>query len=319
MKTKEVVLFSPLNWGLGHATRIVPLVKREQQKGNKVVIAAGGRAFDFLCREFKELKIIYFPNFNVYYWRKPFFNVGLLIQMPLFFAYIFVEYFFVKKIVKQNKVTKIISDNRYGVFSKKTKNIIVTHQLFIKLPFVFKLLEPFLHFVTCQLVGIFDECWVPDYKEFDKSLSKELSHKKRIPKNVKYIGPLSRFSHYNIVYNDFYLSSCPDVLVIISGPEPSRSLFESEVEKRFANTDKKVLMVCGKPNDTSSNTFGNIKKVNHLNSQELFFYLKNSKQIISRCGYSTLMDLHVLGLKAELSATPNQTEQEYLLSINIKR
>lgn len=311
-----MVLFSPLNWGLGHATRLVPLVKREQQKGNKVLIVAGGRAFDFFCEEFKELEIIYFPNFNVSYWRKPFFNVGLLLQMPLFFVSIFVEHFRLKKILKKNQVTKIISDNRYGVFSKKIKSIIVTHQLFIKLPFVFKLFEAFLHFVTCQLISVFDECWVPDYEDFEKSLSKELSHGKKIPKNVKYIGPLSRFSHYNMVYCKFSASVFPDVLVIISGPEPSRSLFEVELEKRFANTEKKILMLCGKPNEESSKISGNIKKVNHLKSEELFFYLKNSKQIIARCGYSTLMDLHVLGLKAELSATPLQPEQEYLLSIN---
>lgn len=316
MKKKDVVLFSPLNWGLGHATRIVPLIKEEQKNGNNVLVAAGGRAFDFFCKEFKDIKIIYFPNFNVSYWRKPFFNLGLLIQMPLFFVSIFVEHFFVKKIIKKHNITKVISDNRYGVFYKKIKNIIVTHQLFIKLPFLFKVFEPFLHFITRKLVNVFDECWVPDYADLNKSLSKELSHGKKIPKNVKYIGPLSRFSDYSIVCNDFCLSSCPDILAIISGPEPSRTIFEKEVEKRFANTDKKVLMVCGKPEEASNEVFGNIKKVSHLDSKTLLFYLKNSDNIISRCGYSTLMDLHILGLQAELSATPKQPEQEYLLSIN---
>ncbi len=313
MQKQDTILFCPLNWGLGHATRIVPLINKSISEGHNVIIGANGVALSFLQQEFPKIECVRLKGFNVSYWTKPFFVVGLLLQMPLFYFSILIEHLGIKRLVKQKNITKIISDNRYGLRSSSTKNIIITHQLFIKLPKAFRVFEPFTHYITRKLLQKFHECWVPDYAEQERSLSGELSHGKPVWDNVKYIGPLSRFQDFK---EESTAKSYPDVLIIISGPEPQRSYFEKEMEKRFSGTEKEVLMVCGKPQISQEIFDDNTKKVNHLSTQELFQHLTNCKQIISRSGYSTIMDLHVLNRTAEIIPTPGQSEQEYLAELH---
>ncbi len=309
MQNQETILFCPLNWGLGHATRIVPLINKSIEEGHKILIGANGAAFSFLQQEFPNIECIKLKGYNVTYWPKPFFVLGLLLQMPLFYFSIFIERFRINRIVKQKNITKIVSDNRYGLHSCKTKNIIITHQLFIKMPKALKVFESVTHFITRRLLQKFDECWVPDYADQERSLSGELSHGKYIWNSIKYIGPLSRFHNYIADTNG---ESYPDVLIIVSGPEPQRTIFEKEMEVRFDDSGKSVLMVCGKPQLNEEIYDGNIIKVNHLSTEEMFLHIKNCKQIISRSGYSSIMDLHVLNRQAELIPTPGQSEQEYL-------
>lgn len=311
MQKHETILFCPLNWGLGHATRIVPLIKQSVAEGHNVIIGANGVSLSFLQQEFSEIESVEIKGFNVRYWPKPFFVLGLLLQMPLFYCSILLEHFQVKKVVKQRQITKIVSDNRYGLWNRKTKNIIITHQLFIKAPKALKIFDPILHFVTRKLLQRFYECWVPDYEDYNRSLSGELSHSKQIWSNVKYIGPLSRFQNY-IIENNLGKNDYPDVLIIISGPEPQRTKFESEMTERFLGKSETVLMACGKPHSNAEIWHANIRKVNHISTKELLLHIKNCKQIIARSGYSTIMDLHVLNRTAELIPTPGQSEQEYL-------
>ena len=221
-----------------------------------------------------------------------------------------------KRIIKLYNIDEVISDNRYGLWNQKVKSVLITHQIFIQLPKFLKPLSGFVHWCTHALISRFDECWIPDYADVNKSLAGNLSHGKRLPANARYIDPLSRFQSYS---SDFKTEDIPDVLALISGPEPHRSLFELEVEQRFKNSDQQVLLVCGKPGlITKSSTYSNIRKVSHLNTAQLMFFLKNSKKVIARSGYSTIMDLHVINVVAELSSTPGQTEQEYLQEWNTR-
>jgi hypothetical protein len=314
MQQTETILFAPLNWGLGHATRIVPLIKKEIEKGNTIIIAAEGNGYKFLKQEFPNSTFIHIPGFRVRYAPKPFFLLGLIFQMPFFGLSFIGEHFNLKKVISQYNITTVISDNRYGLWSNKVRSILITHQLFIQLPKSIKWLEPILHNLTRKLVNKFTECWVPDYENISKSLSGLLSHGISIPKNVRYIDPLSRFvdSHIQLPKNNL---KTYEVLVLISGPEPYRTLFENEMTERVSNKNDQVLMVCAKLNNYSElyqSKYSNITKVPHLPTTDLYFYLKRANNIIARSGYSTIMDLHVLGLKAELIPTPGQTEQEYL-------
>jgi hypothetical protein len=313
MEKNETILFAPLNWGLGHATRLVPLINEALNTGSKVIIAADGVALKFLQFEFPHLAFVTLTGYRIKYAPKPFFLLAMLLQMPIFYASIWMEHYWLKKIIHQFKVDTVISDNRYGLRNRKVKSILITHQLFIQLPYALKMLEPILHNITHRLIEPFNECWVPDYQNMKGSLSGKLSHGLKVPKNVRYINPLSRFSDY--IYFDTEKPMKPfEVLVLISGPEPHRTYFEKEMENRFVNKNKSVLMVCGKPDDNEVKPLliNDITKVSHLNTAELHFYLTHAKKIIARSGYSTLMDLHVLNLNAELIATPGQTEQEYL-------
>lgn len=308
METIEKILFAPLNWGLGHAARIVPLVQNEIDKGNLVYFTATGLAKGFLKKEFPNAQFIEAPEFKIRYAQKPFFTTVLFLQMPLFFISFFRDWYYLRSIIKLHGITKVIADNRYGFHNKNIKSILVTHQLFIKLPGVLKILEPFLHFVTRLLINRFNECWVPDYKEIRGSLCGTLAHGKNVPDNVKYIDPISRFS--NFVLNNG--ENKYDVVALISGPEPQRSIFEENLTERFKESRSRVLFICGKPNNNELEHIGNITKVPHMSSTKIANYINNTKKVIARSGYSTIMDLHVLNVEAELIPTPGQTEQEYL-------
>jgi hypothetical protein len=319
MTDTDIILFAPLNWGLGHATRIVPLINNYMLKGNRVVIAGSGASINFLKLEFPTLEFIYLSNFKIRYAPKPLFIWFLLLQMPFFYLSFWVEYFKLKRIINRYKITTVISDNRYGLWSKKVRSIIITHQIFIQLPKLLKFIEPTLHFITRKLINRFNECWVPDFEDIENSLSGKLSHGFQMPNNIKYIGPLSRSTCVEETYNSASVKQTkrdiPDILIVISGPEPQRTQFELEMEQRFANTTKKVLMVCGNPQPIpfiSTPLNKGVLKIEHLNSNELKFYFTHTSHIISRSGYSTIMDLHALGVLAELIPTPGQTEQEYL-------
>lgn len=312
MVEKQTVLFAPLNWGLGHAARMVPLINNSLLQGDKVIIGADGAALEFLKLEFPQVKIVKLTGYTICYARQPFFLFYMLLQMPIFYSSIWIEHFRLSRLIKHYKISTIISDNRYGLWNKNVKSILLTHQLFIQLPKTIKFLESILHWVTALLVRKFDVCWVPDFQNIENSLSGKLSHGINIPKNVTYIGPLSRFKAKPKAINKEPTNNY-EVVVLISGPEPHRTYFEDDMTKRFAYSHKKVLMVCGKPgNKNRIDGPLNIKKVEHLNTPELIFQLVQAKHIVARSGYSTLMDLHALNLKAEFIPTKGQTEQEYL-------
>jgi hypothetical protein len=241
--------------------------------------------------------------------------------MPLFLGAIIWEHWKLKKLIRNYAITQVVADNRYGLWNKKARSVLITHQLFIQLPRPMRIFAPLLNKITRWLILRFDECWVPDFEDPELSLSGALSHGKSLPENVQFIGPLSRFANYSFPQNYIIPGFKPDVLILISGPEPFRSRFEKEMEERFAKSWQSVLMVCGKPGvELSENKVLNnqhtFTKVTHLSTPDFCFYLKNTPQVISLAGYSTLMDLHALGRDAELIPTPGQTEQEYLVNFH---
>lgn len=311
MNTIENILVCPLNWGLGHATRDVQIIKEQLLKGNKVMVAASGNPRAFLKNEFPDLPFIELPGYKITYAQKPFFLIWLLVQLPVFLYSIIQEHQQLKQIIRRYKITQVISDNRYGLWNRSITSVLITHQIFIQLPKHLQFFSGIVRRIMRKFILKFDECWVPDYEDETISLCGSLAHGKKLPENVKYIGPLSRFKNFDGSYQSSHM---PDVLAIISGPEPQRTIFERQIEQRFAASDQNVLMVCGLPDYKITNSkYANIKKVNHLSTPELGHCILYSKKIISRSGYSTIMDLHVLGKKAELFATPGQTEQEYLI------
>lgn len=318
MKHQERILISPLNWGIGHATRLAPIINNYKSSGHKVILAGTGISLEFLKNEFPDLEYVILGGFTGRYAKKPFFMLFLLIQMPLFLISIFTERYKLAKIIRQYRITTVISDNRYGLINRKVKCILITHQIFIKLPPILAPVEPVLHHITRHIIQQFNECWIPDYENYSESLAGQLCHGKKMPNNIKYIGPLSRFKNLNLIDNPIVVEDF-ETLILISGPEPYRTQFEKEMENRFRNSAQKVLMVCGKPgSNNQSELFGNLQKVNHLKTPELYFYLTRVNKIIARSGYSTIMDLHLLGLSGELIPTPGQTEQEYLAGWNKK-
>lgn len=298
----------PLDWGLGHASRCVPIINKFIKEGKKVVIGADKAPLAFLKQEFPELEIVIIPGVPIMY-DKNGSLLKLFCEAVKFYRFIKKEHQLLDKIILEKKIDCVVSDNRYGLYSKKIKSIIITHQIFPKTPFG----ESFLIKRINTLLGNFNEVWVPDYKG-EKTLSGDLSHgEQKKPKNIKYIGPLSRFKKINSAATKDYKY---DICAIISGPEPQRSMFEKEIEEKVLSGGLTAVIFRGKPEEKIIKSPSNIKVFNHASTKEMQRAILESKLVICRSGYTSIMDLATLNKKAILVATPGQTEQEYLAKLH---
>lgn len=303
-----MILISPLDWGLGHATRCVPIIKNCLANGEKVLLATSGNALSFLQQEFPNVQCINLKGYRMRYAGGRLLPFVIMSQMPLFWAGIWLEHIRLHRIIKRYGVSKVISDNRYGLWSKSVESIVITHQLYIQLP---KWLSPFrrpLHLFTAHLLHRFNKIWVPDYADAGKSLSGALSHGGGLDSEVSYIGPLSRFGK-NVDSVDI---DVPDVLLLLSGPGRQKHTFAKQVLAGLQNSQKRILVVSAEPKLKYEVGNDNILTVNHLSTEKLNYLLLFTPQIIARAGYSTIMDLHSLDRVATLVPTPGQWEQEYL-------
>jgi len=306
------VLVAPLDWGLGHATRCIPIVNRLLQQDCEVIIAAGGGCRALLEKEFPKLTYIDLKGYGIQYARKKsLMPVKLLLQFPKIVFRIYTEHSLLKKIVKQYSIDVVISDNRLGLYHKTIPCAYITHQLKIKTGNRFtEWLAQKIHY---HFINKYNECWVPDAAE-KINLAGELSHPAILPGvPVKYLGPLSRFENTpaEIKY---------DLAIILSGPEPQRTVFEEIVLKDLENYSGVALLIRGLPAETTLlKTSSSLEIQNHLPATELNRVILQSKITISRCGYSTVMDLVSIQKKAILVPTPGQTEQEYLADYLLKQ
>jgi len=306
----KTILISPLNWGLGHATRIVPIISKLKDD-NKIIIASDLLPYQFLKSEFPNIKIIKFPSYTIKYSKKNIFMpIKMLFLSPKIFFGIIKEHFILKKLIKKHNIDIVISDNRFGLWNKKIYTIFMTHQIMIKMTKRLEFMEYFVFLLNKFFISKYNELWIPDFKG-DNNLSGELSHKYSAHKNTKYIGIISRFEKFNQKKTK-KIEKKYDIVAIISGPEPQKTIFFNIIKNILKNIDKKILIISGNPGKFFSGNFNNVEIVNHLETSEMFAVIKNCELIISRAGYSTIMDLKVLNKKAILVPTPGQTEQEYL-------
>lgn len=310
---RRPILICPLDWGLGHASRMTPLISAMLALGQRVVIAADGQAMLFLQQEFfQQVEYIHLPGKRVQYARGPAFFRKLVLQLPGLVFSIGQEHLRLKSIINQLKPLLVISDNRYGLWSRKTYSVFITHQLFIQLPPAWKWLEPLVRKTNHAFIQQFDECWVPDYAE-TPNLSGRLSHGScRL--RLRYLGALSRFSKVET----FPHNAIPDpkkagkyILVMLSGPEPQRTILEKKLQQELQTYS--VIWLQGKPDaSVSQQHISSQRWISHTTTHHLGRLIQNAELVIARSGYSTLMDLSVFGKKAVFIPTPGQTEQEYL-------
>ena len=301
MQTQKRILVSPLDWGLGHATRCIPIIRLLLEKNAEVIIAADGPSYNLLKNEFPQLQFIVLKGYNIKYSKRLPMGLKMTLMAPKILKGIKEEHQALKSIITQYKIDTVISDNRYGLWNKKVKSIFITHQLMVK-----SLIgERLLHKIIKNFVKNFDECWVPDYAN-NNNLSGDLSHKYPLLKNTVFIGPLTRFNGGGEVAKQY------DVMAIISGPEPQRTIFEKLMIKQLKDADLNSLIVCGKPKIKNQEVINNVEVLAHLKADDMQKAIQQSAIIIARSGYSTIMDLAALGKKVVFIPTPGQTEQEYL-------
>lgn len=301
---KKRILVAPLDWGLGHATRCIPIIKELMQLDCEVYIVADKKILGLLKKEFPNAVFLLYNGYNIQYSRdKKWLPLNLFFQFPKIFFFIFKEKRWIKKIIRKNCIDAVISDNRFGMFSNEIPCIYITHQLAVKTGNI--LTDIIATKIHQYFIKKYTSCWVPDKK--CNGLAGELSHPKKIPSNVIYIGPLSRFNlmtNIEIIY---------DLLISISGPEPQRTIFENKIMEQIKSFPGKVFLLRGLPSEKNIlSDFNSVRIKNHLPADELNKIIQQSKTVISRSGYTTIMDLQALHKKAILIPTPGQKEQEYL-------
>ena len=309
MKKLKKILVCPLDWGIGHATRIVPIINILIDKDFEVVIASDKRPLAFLKTEFPDLQFLKFEGYNITYPEKGSMVLKMAFLLPKIILKIISEHKKLKKIIRKHQIDIVFSDNRYGLWNKKIPCIFMTHQIMIKMPKNFKFAEKFLYKINQVIIKKYDECWIPDNQGLP-NLSGDLAHKFTAPGNSFFIGSLSRFNdHLTTKTRDKKI----DILVLISGPEPQRSIFEKTILLQLKKLNLNSVIVRGIPeNENPDETDEKIKIYSHLDSKKLSEYILNSKLIICRPGYSSIMDMAALNKKAIFVSTPGQTEQEYL-------
>lgn len=303
---KPRILVSPLDWGLGHATRCIPLIEELIKNNCEVILATDGAQESLLREEFPSLEFVKLKGYNAKYARSARSMLWqMLIQIPKFNRVIASENKWLQKIISDHKIDAVISDNRYGLYSKLVPTVFITHQLLIKSP-LGKLTELLLQKRNYRYIKKFSECWIPDSAA--DPLAGELSHPLKKPKTlIKYIGHLSRFKKKDIPEINDHL------LVSLSGPEPQRSILENIIIDQIAHYKGTATIVRGLPGSASVIPSTNmIKFYNHLPAKELNEEIQKAAFIICRSGYSSVMDIAALKKRSILIPTPGQTEQEYL-------
>lgn len=308
---KKSILVCPLDWGLGHATRCIPIIIELIKQNFNVVIGASDRSADLLRTEFPDLTIIPISGYSITYPTQGSMLFAMLKKFPGLLRRIAAERREVIKMVKDHDLHGIISDNRFGLGIAGLPTVYITHQLRIATPSRFKYFEPVLKYLHRLVMNSFTEIWIPDYSG-DDNLSGNLSHHQKLPSHTHYIGPLSRFDNIENVSKESQI----DILVIISGPEPQRTVFEWMILRQLDGRVEKVMIVRGTPESNRRVSVSeNITVVDHLPAAELNKAICKAKIIVARSGYSTIMDLSKLGKQAIFIPTPGQTEQVYLAEL----
>jgi len=317
-KTPKILL-APLDWGLGHATRCIPIIKELINQECEVWIAASGDQKALLIEEFPFLRFVELPGYDVKYGKNRAFTLFKIFgAIPKILIRIKRENDWLKRFLATGKPDAVISDNRYGLYAPGLYSVFITHQLRIQTPWG-SWADTLLQRIHYRAIRRFSICWVPDL-EGAGSLAGILSHPGKLPAiPTRFIGLLSRLERPAAVERAAAMAapaSC-DLLVLLSGPEPQRTIFEKKVLDQLASYSGSVVLVRGLPGSGALSILpgeipAGVRVYNHLPARTLNVIINEAGIVLSRAGYSTIMDLLKLGKKAILVPTPGQTEQEYL-------
>jgi len=304
------ILIAPLDWGLGHATRCVPIIRELIKRDCEVYLAGTGDSLQLLRKEFPQFPAFILPGYRPAYPSSGSMVWKMIWQVPKFMMVIRKEHRQIEDIIESNKIDLVISDNRYGCWSRRISSVFITHQRNILMPSGFRWLAGLVNRLSDSMIRNFTCCWIPDFPDASSLagiLTAHGANGKTPP--TKYIGTLSRFhpiEQQEVIY---------DVLCVLSGPEPQRTIFEQILVNQLRSLGLRFFVVRGVLSSSSANraTIGD-NCTDYLSGDDLQTMIGQSACVVARSGYSTIMDLARLGGKAILVPTPGQTEQEYLAS-----
>ena len=304
------ILLSPLDWGLGHTTRCLPLARQLQTLGAQLYFAGTETQIAFFRKSAPEATFLPLEGYNVRYAQsRQGFMPKLLRQIPGIFQSIRREHEWLLETAEKHHFDGILSDNRYGLWHPKIPSVLLTHQPGLKTGFG-RAADAFFARFHQRLMRRFRDIWLVDFPEFP-GLSGDLAHPSVLPQNSRYIGLLSQFEKPEISGN---FPASNGLVILLSGPEPQRSILSQKLWEHVKEFPEiPVVFIEGKADAPERRPVSpNLRWLAQLDAAALAPLLQSVRYVISRSGYSTLMDAAVLGLKLILIPTPGQTEQEYL-------
>jgi uncharacterized protein (TIGR00661 family) len=303
MQISKNILVAPLNWGLGHATRCIPIIQALLDNNDRPIIASDGIALELLKKEFPDLLYVELPPYDVEYAEKgKNLKLKLLKDSPKIWNAIRAEHRLLPHLIHEYDLDGVISDNRLGLYSRTIPCVIMSHQL--------QVLSGSTTWLSTQLhlhyIKKFNACWIPDHENYP-NLTSRLSYNNDDSLKKVYLGPISRFNHRKIEQTKY------DVLILLSGPEPQRAILEKNLMQQARSFDGRVLFVAGivEPIQTV-NKKGNVTYHNFLSTAGVQKAIERSSMVLCRSGYTNIMDLSAMNKKAFFIPTPGQFEQEYL-------
>lgn len=294
------ILISPLNWGMGHVSRCIPLIDLFLKNGNEVIVACNPMQKEIFKAYFVDLTLVDHLDYPFDFAGKGSFELDLMKQFGALRSRLKSELKETESMVKQYGIDIVVSDHRYGFRSSSCHSVFLSHQLNLPVRWYEKWVQRIHH----NLIRDFDEVWVPDTP--DCALAGKLSSNE-VGFKVRYIGPLSRFSLYASI-REKDISS----ITIISGPEVYGIKQVSEILNRGLAVDEMIIMP---PTIYSKQAMSDPRLVSSSNWVACDRLILRAKKIVSRSGYSTLMDIHQLKVPFEISPTTGQREQEYLAEL----
>lgn len=307
------ILVAPLDWGLGHAARCIPVIKELIQQEADVIVYGSPHVLNYLQKQFPNLEQIQSNEQEIHYSKHLPAWLKILLQNNKINKNIKLEYTNLQSLIKTRQIDGVISDNRYGLNSQLIPCVFITHQLNPRVPRAFTFLRKLIQHKVTAWTSHYDEIWIPDL-EGTHSLSLDLTFSASKNPPQKHFGILSRFTFENNVK-----VSQNGYLAIISGPEPQRTIFFQELLRIRNSLSLGMTFIIDKiPEEVSSDLTRNMRILVQPNDDEFLQEISNAKHIVCRSGYSSLMDLIRLKRTALFIPTPGQTEQEYLASISQK-
>ena len=308
---QKAVCIAPLDWGLGHATRCIPLINALVALNYSIYIAGEGKQESILREAFPNAAFLSLRGYRIRYSKNRALLIPtILMQLPKIIYAIVNEYFWLSSFSKKNKLDLIISDNRYGFFHKEIKSVFITHQLEIQTPLNW--LTTLCQHLSYRFINKFNACWVADMKP-PHNIAGNLVNTKKLPAiPIWYMNGLSRLEAY-VQETPKESGNKIKFLGIISGPEPQRAIFENILWNSGNDLNYPFVIVAGVPDNKLYNKITSKGTLyHHLSGNALSDQINNAEYIICRGGYTTLLELIPFKKKLILIPTPGQTEQIYL-------
>lgn len=304
--SKRTVFVAPLNWGLGHATRVLPLIRRFLSDGWEVIVAAGGRSGDLLEKEAPQCTYIPFPMYPIRYPRTRFFlSRFMTVIFPQMMMAIMKEKRALIKLVRERKIDLILSDNRFALYRNEIPSILISHQLRYILPWPVSRMEWLPEYFNSRYFNNYDRIIVPDSDD-PGSLTGRLSHAMRyIPREKLYYSGILD----SVQVADPKPPEDVDFFIIVSGPEPQRTRFEELIFKQVNALSGKVVVALGQPERDFKIRQGNAVFYTYMNREMISGFMQRARFIIGRPGYTSVMEMVELGKKGMFIPTPGQVEQ----------